>query len=83
MRVFRECLSVRACVCASFQDGMDDLRLYVLFNWVLVISGRWEVDIEKLCAMELRLRFQDGIWNLIVLIPYHCQMCFLFVSISE
>ena len=31
---------------------MDDLRFYVLFNSVLVISGRWEVDNERLCAMQ-------------------------------
>ena len=35
---------------------MDDLRFYVLFNGVSVISGQWEVDNERLCAMELRLR---------------------------
>ena len=27
---------------------MDDLRFYVLFNSVSVISGRWEVDNERL-----------------------------------
>ena len=37
---------------------MDDLRFYVLFNSVSVISGRWEVDNERLCAMELRLRLR-------------------------
>ena len=31
---------------------MDDLRFYVLFNSISVISGRWEVDNERLCAME-------------------------------
>ena len=35
---------------------MDDLRFYVIFNSVSVISGRREVDNERLCAMELRLR---------------------------
>ena len=35
---------------------MDDLRFYVLFNNISVISGQWEVDNERLCAMELRLR---------------------------
>ena len=29
---------------------MDELRFYVLFNNILVISGRWEVDNERLCA---------------------------------
>ena len=37
---------------------MDDLRFYVLFDSVSIISGRWEVDNEKLCAMELRLRLR-------------------------
>ena len=36
-----------------FQDGwMDDLRFYVLFNSILVISGLFEGDNERLCAME-------------------------------
>ena len=37
--------------------------MYVLFNSVSVISGRWEVDNDRLCAMELRLwlrRFRLG-----------------------
>ena len=37
---------------------MDDLRFYVLFNTVSVISGQWEVDNERLCAMQLRLRLR-------------------------
>ena len=32
------------------------MRFYVLFNSVSVISGRWEVDNNRLCAMELGLR---------------------------
>ena len=40
-------------------DGwMNDLRFYVLFNSISVISGRWEVDNERLCAMELRLQLR-------------------------
>ena len=40
-------------------DGwMDDLQIYILFNSVSVISGQWEVDNERLCAMELRLRLR-------------------------
>ena len=31
---------------------MEDLRFYVLFNSISVISGRWEIDSERLCAME-------------------------------
>ena len=34
---------------------MDDMRFYVLFNSISAISGRWKVDNEMLCAMELRL----------------------------
>ena len=35
-------------------DGwMDDLRFYVLFNSISVISGRWLAVNERLCAMEL------------------------------
>ena len=34
---------------------MDDLRFYVLFNSVSVISGRREVYNERLCAKEFRL----------------------------
>ena len=33
-------------------DGwMDDLRFYVLFNSISVISEKREVDNERLCAM--------------------------------
>ena len=31
---------------------MDDLRFYVLFNSISVISGRWQVDNERLGTME-------------------------------
>ena len=37
---------------------MDDLQIYVLFNSTSVISGQWEVDNERLCAMELHLRLR-------------------------
>ena len=37
---------------------MDDLRFYVLFNSISVISGRCLGDNERLCAMELRLRLR-------------------------
>ena len=33
--------------------SMDDLRFYVLFNSISVISGRCSDDNERLCAMEL------------------------------
>ena len=37
---------------------MDDWGFYVLFNSILVISGQWADDNERLCAMEpcLQLR---------------------------
>ena len=31
---------------------MDVLQLHVLFNSISVISGRWKVDNERLCAMN-------------------------------
>ena len=48
---------------------MDDLRLYILFNSISVISGRCLDDNERLCAMEVCLwlrRFcfkQDRSWS--------------------
>ena len=39
----------------GWTDGwVDDLRFYVLFNSISVISGRHLDDNERLCAMELR-----------------------------
>ena len=40
---------------------MNDLRFYVLFNSISVISGRCLDDNERLCAMELRLRLVEKI----------------------
>ena len=37
---------------------MDDLFIYVLFNSVSMISGRWTDDNERLCAMEARLQLK-------------------------
>ena len=37
---------------------MDDLRFYVLFKSISVISGRWADDNERLCAMEPPLRLK-------------------------
>ena len=43
----------------AFSIGrMHDLRLYVLFNRISVISGRWMSDNKRLCAMEPRLRLE-------------------------
>ena len=39
---------------------MDDLRFYVLVNSISVISGKWEDDNERLCAMEPRLRLNKS-----------------------
>ena len=46
------------CCDPSFDGWMDDLRFYVLFNSISVISGRCLGDNERLCAMELRLRMR-------------------------
>ena len=43
---------------SDFDGWMDDLRFYVLFNSISVISGRCIDDNERLCAMELRLRLR-------------------------
>ena len=40
---------------------MDDSRFYVLFNSVSVISGRCLDENERLCAMELRLRYEINV----------------------
>ena len=40
------------------QYSMDDLRFYVLFNSISVISERCMDDNEQLRAMELRLRLK-------------------------
>ena len=54
---FRKRKKNRAKVDAIPIDGwMDDLRFYVLFNSDSVIS--WEVDNERLCAMQLCLRLR-------------------------
>ena len=37
---------------------IDDLGFYVLFNSISVISGLWEVDNERLCAVELSLQLR-------------------------
>ena len=37
---------------------MDDLRFYVLFNSIRVISGRWVDDNERLCAMKPHLQLK-------------------------
>ena len=42
---------------------MDDMRFYVLFNSISVISGRWEVDNERLCAMELETSTKAKLHN--------------------
>ena len=41
-----------------FLRWLDDLRFYVLFYSISVISGRWADDNERLCAMEPGLRLR-------------------------
>ena len=43
------------------------MQFYILFNSISVISGQWEVDNERLCAMELHFSnvinsFQLHLW---------------------
>ena len=40
---------------------MDDLRFYVLFNSISVISGQWADDNERLCAMKPRLQLRSAL----------------------
>ena len=42
----------------NLEGWMADLRFYVLFNSISVISGRRLDDNERLCAMELHLRLR-------------------------
>ena len=45
--------------CPSLPYGwIDDLLCYVLLNSVSVISGRWDVDDERLCPVELCLQLR-------------------------
>ena len=37
---------------------MDDLRFYVPFNSISIISGQWEDDNERLCAKESHLQLE-------------------------
>ena len=37
---------------------LGNLRLYILFNSLLVISGLWVGDNERLCSIEPRLRLK-------------------------
>ena len=50
---------VRELLPRQWMDGwIDHMQFYVLLNSVSVISGRWKVDNERLCAMELCLRLR-------------------------
>ena len=40
---------------------MNDLRFYLLLNSISVISGRRLGNIERLCAMEPRLRLKKSL----------------------
>ena len=72
---------------------MDDLRFYVLFNSISVISGRWADDNERLCAMEPRFLFRAEIEKIdfleMLLIFYLCRgmnenayIFYFFTSVS-
>ena len=47
----------RALLSFLYIDGWMT-SFYVLFNSISVMSGRYDADEEKLCAMELRLRLK-------------------------
>ena len=51
-------LALAAILFSRAEPWMDDLRFYVLFNSISVISGRWADDNERLCAMESRLQLR-------------------------
>ena len=42
----------------SLRWMIDDLWFYVLLNSISVISGRWEDDNERLCALEPHVWFE-------------------------
>ena len=35
----------------GYDGWIDDLQFYVLFSSILVISGQWKSDNERLCAV--------------------------------
>ena len=48
------CYCRLVCLQPCLFDGyMDDLRYYVPFNSISVISGQLEEDNERLCAIEI------------------------------
>ena len=56
--IFVTCLVDNGCVYDGVGElfwWMDDMQFYVPLNSISVISGRWKVDNESLCAMELYL----------------------------
>ena len=42
---------------------MDDLRFYVLFNSISVISGQWADDKDRMYAMEQHLWLRFCLWR--------------------
>ena len=38
---------------------IDDLQFYVLINSILVLSGNWYGDTERLCAMQPSVGWKD------------------------
>ena len=66
LQFFKTCTGVRvplkfAVAEIRVGNGDDDLQFYVLFDNILVISGRWADDIESLCPMEPRLLSRAGL----------------------
>ena len=51
----RSCKNYRCRACLLSRDGlMDDMRFFVLFNSISVLSGRCLDDNERLCAITLK-----------------------------
>ena len=47
--------NLKSKTCLQLNTCTDDLRFYVVFNSISVMSERCEIDNENQCAMELRL----------------------------
>ena len=43
----------------SYDEWMDYLRFYILFNSISNKSEQWEGDRENLCAMDFSLKWEE------------------------
>ena len=44
------CIKAARSYC-SFRKWMDDMQVHILFHIISVLSGQWQGDNERLCAM--------------------------------